>query len=257
MTTTTDWSPEQYAFLYEKAENVARSVRQSFPMVDTEDLLQEALMWAVAHPGQVQTHLELAEENPALGSWRLIRSMKNAAREYAVRQRALARGDESLIDDAWYSLDVLKGTGKLAGKRGLLHHVFDTESWTNPEKPVGESRGKKDPAHGNDWLATLADVSSALDKLKVQNPAAHDLVEAHYHWGLTYERIGAGLQPPVSRETVSKRIDRAIRKIQEILGGPRPKRDPEEDGWENGLVGTRRAISNAHARAITGTDYDE
>jgi hypothetical protein len=52
-------------------------------------------------------------------------------------------------------------------------------------------------------------------------------------------------------------MDRAIKKVQEVLGGPRPKKDPEEDGWENGLVGTRRAISNAHARALTGSDYDE
>lgn len=258
MTATLDWTEEQYAFIYEKAESAARSVHQNFPMVDTEDLTQEALLWAVQHPGQLDSHLEVAEGNAALGSWRILRSMKNACREYAVRQRALARGDESLIDDQWYSLDVLKGTGKLAGKRGLLHHVFDVNSWTNPEKPEGAGvRSKRDPAHGNDWLATLADVSSALDKLRRRNPAAAELIEAHYHWGLTYEAIGRGLEPPVSRETVSKRIDRAIRKIQEILGGPRPRREPEEDGWENGLVGTRRAISNAHARAITGTDYDE
>jgi RNA polymerase sigma factor (sigma-70 family) len=255
MTATTDWDPELYAILYEMADRVAHGVHRSYPMVEVDDLVQEALMWAVAHPGQLDSHL--SQPDTALGAWRIQRSMKNAAREYAVRQRALARGDESLIDDAWYPLDALKGTGRSAGKRGLLHHVFDVNSWVNPEKPESEVRSRRDPAHGNDWLATLADVSSALDKLKVQNPAGFDLIEAHFHWGLTYEQIGAGLEPAVSRETVSKRMDRAIKKVQEVLGGPRPKKDPEEDGWENGLVGTRRAISNAHARALTGSDYDE
>lgn len=250
-----DWNEAQYAWLYAKAETVARTVRRSYPMVDTDDLVQEALMWAVAHPGKLKEYV--GDEDEQRGTRMLMGAFKNAAREYAVRQRALARGDEALIDDQWYSLDVLKGTGKLAGKRGLLHHVFDVNSWTNPEKPEGESRGRRDPAHGNDWLATLADVSAALDKLRRQNPAAAELIEAHYHWGATYEQIGLGLEPPVSRETVSKRIDRAIKKVQEILGGPRPKREPEEDGWENGIVGTRRAISNAHARAITGADYEE
>jgi RNA polymerase sigma factor (sigma-70 family) len=254
--TTTDWSPEVYSFIREKAEAVARTVRRSYPVADTDDLVQEALMWAVAHPGKLREYVE--DDDEQRGTRMLMGAFKNAAREYAVRQRALSRGDESLIDDAWYSLDVLKGTGKLAGKRGLLHHVFDTESWTNPEKPESTGgRNKKDPANGNDWLATLADVSSALDKLKRQNPAAFDLVEAHYHWGLTYDQIGAGLTPAVAKATVSSRMDRAIKKVQEILGGPRPKKDPEEDGWENGLVGTRRSISNAHARALTGSDYDE
>lgn len=256
MTTTADWSPEMYAYIYEKAESVARTVHRSYPMVDTDDLLQEALMWGVAHPGTLQKYLD--DEDEKRCARQIVGAMRNDCRDYAVRQRALARGDESVIDDAWYSLDVLKGTGKLAGKRGLLHHVYDTESWTNPEKPESTgARNTRDPAHGNDWLATLSDVSSALSKLRRLNPDAADLIEAHYKNGLTYDQIGAGLRPPVAKATVSKRIDRAIKKAQEILGGPRPKRAPEEDGWENGLVGTRHAISNANARAITGSQYDD
>lgn len=251
-----DWDPETYAYLYGLADKVATSVRRSYPMVDTEDLLQEGLMWAVAHPGAL--HIYLGHEDEAACTRLIMTAMKNAAREYAVKYRAGQRGDVMLEDDCWYPLDALKGTGKLAGKRGLLHHVYDTESWLSPEKPEGGSpRVKRDPAEGNNWLATLSDVSAALDKLRRENPEAADLIECHYRNGMTYESIGRMLQPPVSRETVSKRIDRAIKKIQEILGGPRPKRDPEEPGWENGLVGTRRAISNAAARAITDGGYDE
>lgn len=254
--TAQDWSEELYGYLYGLAENVAHGVHRSFPMVDVEDLLQEALMWAVAHPGTLLRYLQHESDDQCA---RMITgAMKNSAKGYAIRVRAAGRGDHLLEDDYFYPLGALKGTGRLAGKRGLLHHVYDDESWTNPEKPEADTpRTKRDPAEGNGWLATLADVSSALDKLRRENPDAADLIEAHYRNGRTYEHIGATLRPPVSRETVSKRMDRAIKKIQEILGGSKPKKDPEEPGWENGLVGTRRAISNSAARAITDHGYDD
>lgn len=252
MTTTADWTEELYAYLYEKAEAVARTVHRSYPMIDTDDLVQEALVWAVQHPGVLEAYLESDDGIP-----KLMGAMKNACRDYAVAQRAYQRGDEYRIDDAWYPLDALKGTGASAGKRGLLHYVFDDEAWTNPEKGESEGRTKRDPAEGNNWLATLADVSSGLDKLSRSDPRAWALLVLHYKQGYTYQEIGDSMDPVVAKQTISDRMSRAVKKLQEILGGPRPKKDPEEDGWENGLVGTRRAISNAHARAITDAGYAE
>lgn len=247
-----DWSPEQYGFLYDLAETIARSVHRTFPIVDTDDLLQESLMWAVAHPRVLEGYL--TDEDPSRGTKMIMGAMKNAAREYAVRVRAARRGDVQLEDDCWYPLIALKGTGRSTGKRGLLHHVYDDESWTNPERPeASEGRTKKDPAEGGNWLATLADVSAALGQL---SQADQDLIEAHYKNDLTYEAIGAMLRPAVSRETVSKRLDRAIRKLQETLGGPKPRRDPDEPGWSDEIVGTRYAISNATARSITDGAYE-
>lgn len=255
MTAILEWTEELYYQLQGYAETIAHSVRRTFPMVDVEDLVQEAMMWAVQHPSTLQGYLAL--ESLTDTQRRVSGAMRNACRDYAVKQRALQRGDETLIDDAWYSLATLKGTGRVASKRGLLHYVFDEESWTHPEKGDSEVRTKRDPAEGNNWLATLADVSSALEKLGRNDPAAHSLIWLHYKQGYTYEEIGAGLEPAVSRETVSKRMDRAIKKVQELLGGPRPRKDPAEEGWEEGYVGSRRAISNAHARALTSTSYEE
>lgn len=256
MTTATDWSPEMYAYVDGVAHTIARSVSRSYPMVDAEDLQQEALLWAVSHPAKLQEYLDDADERRCTKM--LAESMKNACRDYAVKTRAGERGDVALIDDVFYPLDALKGTGRSVEKRGLLHHVFDVDSWTNPEKPADDGpRAKRDPAEGNNWLATLADVSSALDKLRAENPDAHLLIESHFHWGLTYEQIGKGLEPAVSRETVSKRMDRAVKKVQELLGGSKPRKDPAEPSWEDGLVGTRRAISNAQARATTENAYDD
>jgi DNA-directed RNA polymerase specialized sigma24 family protein len=254
MTVTADtWTPEQYAFLYEKAEIVARGVSRDYPDSDRDDLTQEALMWAVEHPGKIASWLEHDE-----GIGRVVVAMKKACRRSAVKQRALARGDETFIDDCWYSTEMLKGFGRGSGQRGLLHLVFDDDAWTNPEA-TGDSPGvrtKKDPAEGNNWLATLSDVSAALDKLSREDPKAWSLLVLHYKQQYTYDEIGAALTPPVSKQRVLDRIDRAVRKVQDLLGGPKPQKDPAEPGWEDG-PGSRYVLSNAAARAITDNQYED
>lgn len=256
MTKTADWSPEVYAFLYEKAELVARTVAREYPAAEIDDLLQEALMWAVEHPTALQGYLENEDEDH--GQRQVFTAMRNACRKYAIRQRALARGDETQIDDCWYSTELLKGFGRGVGQRGLLHLIFDQDAWLNPES-AGEDAGvrtKKDPAEGNNWLATLADVSSALDKLSREDPDAWSVLVLHYKQGFTYDEIGASMEPVVSKVTVSRRIDRAVRKVQDLLGGPQPREDPAEPGWNDG-PGSRYVQSNAAARAITSNQYEE
>jgi RNA polymerase sigma factor (sigma-70 family) len=249
---TQDWSEEMYAYLWDLADKIATTVHRKFPMVDQEDLLQEGLMWAVAHPGRLEAYLE--NEDVKRGTAQIAGAMKNCCRDYARKQRADLR-DGDLTDDIWYQLGVLKGTGRGSKGRGLLHLVFDDQAWLNPEKPEGDQvrRSGADPAEGNNWLATLSDVKRAIELI----PAGDRwYIECHYQFGQTYETIGGLCSPPVSRETVSKRIDRAIKKVQDILGGPRPRKDPEEPGWDNEIVGTRHAISNAHARALTDNAYE-
>jgi RNA polymerase sigma factor (sigma-70 family) len=250
---TQDWTQETYAYLYELAEKVAHTVRRSFPMVELEDLIQEGLMWAVAHPGRLENYI--TDEDVARGTRLIMGAMKNSCRDYARKQRAHLR-DGELTDDVWYQMAVLKGTGSRG--RGLLHLIYDDESWLYPEnvKPEGErvpTSTRPDPAEGNNWLATLSDVKRAVELVP---PNDRWYIESHYRHGKTYEVIGRQCNPPVSRETVSKRMDRAIKKVQDILGGPKPRKDPAEPGWSDQLVGTRRAISNAAARALTDNAYE-
>lgn len=220
------------------AVSVARSVRKRYPTADQDDLFQVGLMWCIEHPRKFREYVE----EKATG--KLFRALHNHMSHYARTERAKYYG-YSLEDEVFYSKRMLKGDGK---QPGLLEYVFDRESWYHPPAPDGGG-GKRsgDPAEGNGWLATMIDVSQACDRLA---PEDRNLLREHYMFGDTYEQIGTRLG--VSKAAVAKYIDRAVARLQDHLGGSRPREDPAEDGWEQepAYVGTRRAISNAHARAV-------
>lgn len=221
---------------------VARKVKRQYPMIEIDDLIQEGRMWAITHPKKFRDYVD--DDDKKRGTRMLVAAIRNYVRDYARKERAQRFGYD-LGDDVFYSLAVLKGTGR--GK-GLLHYVYDRDSWVNPPKGDGETRSGQDPAEGNTWLATLVDVHRAVERL----PRGDErLLAAHFEQGLTYEQIGSSFPVPVAVSTVAKRIDQAVVKVQDELGGAKPREDPPEGGWEAGYVGTRRAISNAHARAIT------
>lgn len=243
---------ERYDELTVLALTAARSAKRRYPTSDVDDLQQVALMWCVEHPRKLTTYL--TDGDSRRGVRMLTASMRNAAKKYARDERAQDFG-YFLEDEAWYSKRMLKGDGN---KPGLLHYVFDQENWAKPPPSDGAGRGKSDPAEGNGWLTMMADLSAALDKL---DAGERELLREHYHRGMTYQDIGdLYASPPVSKATVAKRIDRAVRHVQDALGGPRPSDDPMEEGatydFEPYYVGMRHAISNAHARAITSNQWE-
>jgi hypothetical protein len=72
----------------------------------------------------------------------------------------------------------------------------------------------------------------------------------HFLFEVTYEALGRRIG--VSKTTAAKYVDRAVARVQDALGGSRPRQDPPEEDWrqEPVYVGGRRAITNAHARAL-------
>lgn len=239
---------ENYQYLLGLASVAGRAAKRRYPTSDSEDLQQEALMWAVTHPGKLKTYLE--DEDKRRGERMLTASMRNAAKKYAREERAAHFGYD-LEDDAFYSKRMLKGDGN---RPGLLHFVFDQANWPKPPPSDGAGRGKGDPAEGNGWLTMMVDVHKAIESLAADD---RTVITEHFLFGLSYEQLGQRMG--CAKATVAKRIDRAVGRIQDYLGGVKPKDDPAEDGWdrEPEYVGTRRAISNAQARAITANSWSE
>jgi DNA-directed RNA polymerase specialized sigma24 family protein len=240
---------DRYEQLCALASTAARSAKRRYPAIDYDDLQQVALMWCVEHPRKLNAYL--TDDDSRRGIRMLTASMRNAAKKYAREARAQHFG-YFLEDEVWYSKRMLKGDGN---KPGLLHYVFDQENWRKAPPSDGAGRGKGDPAEGGGWLTSMCDLSAAIDALGSDDKA---VVQEHFRFGVTYDQLGQRMG--CSKATVAKRIDRAVRRIQDYLGGQRPHDDPAEDGTdvssaEAHWVGTRRAISNAHARALTANAY--
>lgn len=232
---------ENFETLSALALTVARGVRRQYHTSDTDDLTQVALMWCVQHPRKLAEYLGDERDGARL----LSTSMRNACRDYARKQKAAEIGYEP-DDEAFYSKRMLKGDGT---NPGLLHYVWDRENWEKPPFK-GDGRSKGDPAEGGSWLTIMTDVDKALQAL---GPGELSLLQAHYDLGATYDELGAVMFNGAGKATVAGYVDKAVAKVQNHLGGSRPREDAAEDEWrrEPEYVGSRRAISNAHARAIT------
>lgn len=83
----------------------------------------------------------------------------------------------------------------------------------------------------------LADISRAIDRLDV-----YDRVVLFSRFGTSISVAGMAEVHNIKIFTMRSRIDRAVRRLQRILGGERP----DFEG-----LGSRKAMSNAKARAIT------
>lgn len=228
---------ENFAEAASRALSSARAVKQRYPTADTDDLTQVGLVWAIEHPKKFREYVDANQ-------WGIVqKAMFNAQSRVARKDRAKYSG-YSLEDDVFYSKRMLKGDGK---KPGLLHYVFDREAWVKAPASDGPSRSGGDPAEGGNWVTLMADVDRAV---KTLTDSDRWLLTEHYLFEVTYEAVGRRLG--VSKTTVAKYVDRAVARVQEALGGARPREDPVEEDWrsEPVYVGTRRAITNAHARAL-------
>lgn len=238
---------ENFAEVSAVALSAARSVKKRYPTSDTDDLTQMGLVWCVEHPRKLREYVDGEDHG------KLFLALRNFMSKYARDERA-ERFGYTLEDEAFYSKRMLKGDGT---NPGLLHYVFDKANWQKPPARDGGGRSKGDPAEGGTWLAIMCDVDRALNALSETD---RKLLREHYKNGTTYEEMGdCWTQPPVSKTTISKYIDRAVGKMVDFLGGPKPREDAPEEDWERErepvYVGTRRAISNAHARAITANHW--
>lgn len=228
---------ENFAGASSVSLSAARAVKRRYPTADTDDLTQVGLMWCIEHPRKFREYVDNFEDR------KLYKALYNYMSNYARSERAKYHG-YSLEDEVFYSKRMLKGDGR---RPGLLHYVFDRSSWESPPAPDGAGRRTGDPAEGGNWLALMCDVDRAVQTLSSDD---RTLLTEHFLFEVTYEALGRRIG--VSKTTAAKYVDRAVARVQDALGGSRPRQDPPEEDWrqEPVYVGGRRAITNAHARAL-------
>lgn len=127
-------------------------------------------------------------------------------------------------DETYYSSGLIKE---------LLPDVWDYDAWTASPDPSA-SKGPSRPSEGNNRLAMLSDLNSALVMLPEADRGA--LRDAYEDGGMSYELLAAAWD--TTEAAARKRVDRIIDKIVDRLGGPPP--------W---FPADRKSRSNAAAQS--------
>ena len=217
--------------------------------VDRDDIVGHLLEWTTNNARRLN---EWDEHKPNDEYVRLVTAvLYDEAHIYARRQKALRFGHPT-SDDFFYTKGMIED---------ILPTVLDEsrETWLNvPAKAFDEfdgGRPTKALSEGNNWLATLADVARAYARLNIDDKK---LLRDTYLYGISSSTLAEAASEEITRQGVDKRIERALRRLWRELGGPewiapdeRPRRREREDG-----PGTRRAMSNAAARALTDSQWE-
>lgn len=203
-------------------EKVASSVKKQFPQVDREDIRQEIWIWALEKDDKVSDYLDGGKA----GRRMLWSALRRAGVSYAAVEKARVLGYDP-ADQFHYSVGQL---------RELLPLALDRDSWVMASNGSQERTAlTSDPAHGNNRLAMICDVRSALEACSEE--------DKHLLWtafGLSMDDVDHANVEGITTDALRSRVNRALRRLQKHLGGPKPA-----------PYTGRRAISNAQAYVIT------
>jgi RNA polymerase sigma factor (sigma-70 family) len=200
---------------FDLAPSVAGTIYRRYRQwVEREDVIQECYAWAMARADHY-TEL-LNEENTiqrTINEKRIAWQMRRHAERYARKEKAKKSG--YLIGDESFYDTVLLGQ--------LLPHVIasvvDGTVLEQAQNLINDGQPRKPsaPAEGGNLLAILIDIKKAYLALDVVDK---DILIKRYHESLTLEELGEYLQCATS--TADRRVQSAIRKLQNILGGESP-----------------------------------
>lgn len=211
--------------VYEIAANVSRQVHKRYTVYfDAADVRQELVMWAMKKSQKVEEWLN-PEQEPAdrkAGIRQLAKAMQREADKYCRARKAKASGYE-VRDEYFYSTGLVEE---------LIANLNEMENRGSRQPRV--SGGGGDPATAGNYLASVIDIRSAMEKLDPQDQL---MLEMRYQEGQTYSQIAQALE--LSDTTVHRRVNSALKRIVRHLGGESP--------YSHGM---RRVVSNGEAQAI-------
>lgn len=211
---------------------VARQVHRKYAVYfDVADVQQELMLWCLNKQDKVCDWLDVDNVKEAserkIGIKMLAKSLNREAERYCRSRKAKSVGYETR-DEAFYTMGMLEE---------LISHMDELENMSTQQAGnVRVSNGGSDPATGNNYLASVLDVRSALAKL---DPIDAMLVDMKYKESMTLAQIANVVE--LSDSTISRRIHRALRQMVKELGGDNP--------WGGG-VGNSHRPSSAEGRAM-------
>jgi len=201
--------------IYDIVPSIARVVHNQYnKYVDKDDLKQECIQWALARIVYINEQLEVEDTNERRHNEQKIAwQMKRAAERYARKEKAIKSGYQ-LADEAYYQTGVL---GQLLPF--VIASVLDGTVLEQAQEMIrdGQPKGSSSPAEGGNLLAMLIDIKQGYEKLEQEDQR---ILMLRYHENLKLEEIGEILE--CHHSTADRRCDRALRNLNEKLGGPSP-----------------------------------
>lgn len=189
-------------------------------LVEQADVLAHLYLWMWENRDRWDRWL--AEEKPD-GFFRGV--LYRQGLDYLAKERQLRTGSER-SDFTYYNRGLVKE---------LLPDVWDHDAWL-PAADPSAGRGASRPSEGNNRLAMLSDVSTAVFALSETDRAS--LQDLYADGGMPIE-VAAELWG-LTTDAARKKVDRIVDKVIDRLGGPAP--------W---FYEKRRVRSNAAAQAET------
>lgn len=207
----------------EMLERISRRIGYDY-RIASEDIRSEMTLWICEN----EERAEALAESPGL----LHHRLSSVARRFAVREQAQAYGHNP-DDLAQYSLRAL---------RALLYDVFDYEDWqTGSAKEPGMPKSKSTMNTSMDKATMLADIKAAMAKLPAE---VENILVWTYKYQLSVSELAERLE--VTEDAASKRLQRAVQRLQKELNEVRPMERPQR----------RAVMSNAAARALQSGHWE-
>ncbi len=210
--------------VYKLARTASRySAKINRNAVPVEDIFQHLIVWALSHWHKIDEW----NEQQSL-AFKLRRTYANEAQKFVTKERAY-KSRVSTSDYFYYTPEIL---------HQLLRDVWDYEGWLDTPDLSSEFVSKTSKVNeGNSRIALLSDVANGLRGLNEQDK---NLLRQRYaNGGMDFDVLAVVYE--MTEEALRKRVHRAIKKLQDRLGGEPPI-------WSN----RRRVVrSNAQARAET------
>jgi DNA-directed RNA polymerase specialized sigma24 family protein len=202
--------------IYDIAPGVTRAIHGRYKAyVEREDILQECLSWALSRNKWITEQLLEATDADKRkhAEARIAWQMRRAAERYSRREKASKSGYQ-ITDEAYYQGYTL---GQLLPY--VIASVVDGTVLEQIQDMIqdGQPRGSSSPSEGGNLLANLIDIKVGYNKLEAEDKI---LLRIRYLDSFTLQQIANHYQCSVS--TADRRIDGAMRRLQDLLGGVSP-----------------------------------
>lgn len=202
--------------IYDIAPGVTRAIHNRYKAyVEREDVLQECLSWALTRHSWIAEQLLDATDPDKRkhAESRIAWQMRRAAERYSRREKATKSGYQ-ITDEAYYQGYTL---GQLLPF--VIASVVDGTVLEQIQDMIqdGLPRGSSSPSEGGNLLANLIDIKIGYTKLEAEDRI---LLRVRYLDSFTLQQIANHYQCSVS--TADRRIDGAMRRLQDFLGGVSP-----------------------------------